>query len=106
MVLGGITISTVDSLRFLGIKITNKGDILPWRTDFTSSMYGITGRLKAAGLGNLPRALVSGLLLKVFPALLYGGEAWGVLWLSQVVRTGDSPYKWSRLAVVIDFLKQ
>ena len=79
MVLDGITIPTVDNLRFLGIKITDKGDVLPWRTDFTTSMYGITGRLKVAGLGNLPHAMLSGLLLKVFPTLLYGGEAWGIL---------------------------
>ena len=103
--LNNLCLNTVDHLRFLGIKITNKGTILPWRTDFNSSLYGVTGRIKAAGLGSLPKAIISGLLLKVVPGLLYGCEAWGIPWLMSVLCQDASPYKWPRLSPLTDFLK-
>jgi hypothetical protein len=58
VILGGHTIKTEEYLRFLGLKITNKGQFLPWRDEFTSSIFGVKGRLVQAGLGNLPIAMV------------------------------------------------
>lgn len=55
--LGSTTFMCEPNLRFLGLKITDKGHVLPWRDDFTAAAYGVKGRLIAAGLGNLPIAL-------------------------------------------------
>lgn len=41
--------------------------------------------MAAAGLGNLPIALLKGLSVKVLPALLYGCEVWALNWLDEVV---------------------
>ncbi len=55
--LGEATYKPVKELRFLGVKLSNTGHFSPWRTDFTASMYGVKGRLAAAGMGDLPQAL-------------------------------------------------
>ena len=89
----------------MGLRVTRRGKILPWRTDFTTSLYGIKGRLVSAGLGNLPIALSKALLVKVVPAVLYGCEIWGIHWLAAVVTGEQSPYKHPRLDLVISFLK-
>jgi hypothetical protein len=70
----------------LGIKITNTGGFLPWREDFTSSLYGLKGRLVHAGLGTLPTAFCRAILIKIVPALLYGSEIWSIGWLAKVFR--------------------
>ena len=56
--LGNSDILLDKHLRFLGLKITNKGTFLPWQEEFTCSMYGLKGKLVSAGLGNLPVAMV------------------------------------------------
>jgi hypothetical protein len=89
----------------LGIKITNKGNFLPWRKEFNTNMYSVKGALVRAGLGTLPLALVKGLLLRTVPALLYGCEIWACSWLSSVLKGEESPFKHPRFNIVIDFLK-
>ena len=73
-------------MRFLGIRVTSTGGFLPWREDFTKSMYGVKGRLTNAGLGSLPAALSRALQVKVLPAMLYGCEIWACSWLAEVLR--------------------
>lgn len=55
--LNGIKIKCVENMRFLGLKITNTGGFLPWRDSYSTTIYGIKGRLTAAGLGAVPSAL-------------------------------------------------
>ena len=82
------------------------GKFLPWRDDFTKQLYGVRGRLAAAGLGVLPVALFKGLFIKVVPAILYGCEVWALGWLADVLDKGASPFVHDRLNIVISFIKR
>ena len=90
--LGSTVYTQVKELCFLGIKLTCIGHVEPWRTDVTTGIYGVRGRVVSAGLGDLPMALVKALQLKVIPAIVYGGEVWGIHWLAEVLRGKTSPY--------------
>lgn len=103
--LGTLRIKPVAEIKFLGLRITNKGNFLPWRDNFNTGMHSVKGALARAGLGNLPLALVKGILLRTVPALMYGCEIWSCSWLTQVLRGEASPYKHPRLNIVIDFIK-
>ncbi len=103
--LGGLDYTPVQELRFLGVKLSRSGLFSPWRSDFTSSIYGVKGRLVAAGLGDLPQALSRALQVKVVPAIAYGGEIWGSHWVAEVLRGRQSPYRSPRLGCIVDFFK-
>ena len=104
--MGNCELELSETLRFLGLKITNTGTFSPWRDDFTCNMYGAKGKLTQAGLGNLPVAMVQALKLKTLPAVLYGCEIWALTWVSQVLgNTTISPYKHPRLDIITNFLK-
>lgn len=103
--LGSLRIKPVSEFKFLGLKITNQGHFLPWRDDFQKGMHSVKGALARVGLGNLPLALVKGLLLRTVPALLYGCEIWCCHWLVSVLKGDSSPYIHPRLNIVLDFMK-
>lgn len=100
-----MTVKPVKEIKFLGLKITDKGHFLPWREDFNTGMHSVKGALARVGLGNLPLALVKGLLLRTVPALLYGCEIWCCGWINSVLKGEASPYKYPRINIVIDFIK-
>lgn len=85
VVLSGVSVKTVHEIKFLGLRVTSAGRFLPWRDEFTRSMYGIKGRLTNAGLGHLPVALIKGLCVRVVPAILYGCKIWAMRWLDDVI---------------------
>ena len=95
----------VGKLRFLGLCVSQTGTIGPWREDFTTQLYQVKGRVVNAGLGNLPLALSRALQIKVLPAMVYGGEIWGVSWVTSVVKGKCSPYKCKRMDQVVNFLR-
>ncbi len=103
--LGGHRVETSEHLRFLGLKVTNRGTFTAWRDDFTTSLYGVRGRLTVAGLGGVPGALVKGVCIKTVPAMMYGCEIWASTWVAAVLAGKQSPYKHIRFDEVTKFFK-
>lgn len=81
-----------ESLRFLGILITDEGAFAPWRDSFDSQIHTLTNRLRNVGISSNALALLRGMKLTVFPSLLFGCEIWGINWIYRVMFKKASVY--------------